>query len=464
VIVRTAAALAEVASGRVAGDPTAVAAGWDFDSRTVPPGGCFVALRGHRDGHDFVGEAFAAGARVALVDREPDGLVLGSGRALVVVADVVAGLQTVARAFRRSRTDLTVVAVAGSTGKTSTKDLLAAILTPVGCHANPGSFNNEFGLPLTICNTPAAARVLVTEMGERRPGDLALLCGVATPEAAVVTNVGLAHAEHLGGPEGAAAVIGELLEALPAAGVAVLNADDPWSPVLAARTEARVVTVGTVETADYRVGEVVLDDRLRPSFTLDGVRMRVPLHGGHHAANAAAAAVVAREALGVSFAAAADALGATTAARWRMELLETTDGVVVLNDAYNANPTSMTAALDALAALTVAGRRIAVLGDMRELGLHHDDAHRSVGERAADLGLDLVVGVGPGGAVIAAAAGPATSVATVADAAAAADLLVGIVRPGDAVLCKASRAVGLERVADRLLGEGRGVVSGSGVR
>jgi len=464
VIAQSAAALAAVTAGRVVGDPTAVATGWDFDSRTVSAGECFVALRGHRDGHDFVGEALTAGAVVALVDHEPAGLVVGSGRALVIVADVVEGLQAAARARRQSRADLAVVAVAGSTGKTSTKDLLAAILAPLGCHANPGSFNNEFGLPLTILDAPAAARVLVTEMGERRPGDLALLCRVALPDAAVVTNVGLAHAEHLGGPEGAAAVIGELLEALPDHGVAVLNADDPWSGSLADRTEARIVTVGTAATADHRVGEIVLDDRLRPSFTLDGVRMRVPLHGGHHAANAAAAAVVAREALGVSFAAAADALGSTAAARWRMELLESADGIVVLNDAYNANPTSMAAALDALAALAVGGRRIAVLGDMRELGIHHDDAHRSIGERAAGLGLDLVVGVGVGGAAIAAAAGAGVAVTTAADAEGAAELLVGIVRPGDAVLCKASRAVGLERVADRLLGDDREVTSGSGVR
>ncbi|MFM7224955.1 MAG: UDP-N-acetylmuramoyl-tripeptide--D-alanyl-D-alanine ligase [Actinomycetota bacterium] len=460
-----AADLARTTAGRVVGDPAAVAAAWDFDSRTVGSEGCFVALRGHRDGHDFVADAFANGATIALVERVPEGVATAAGQALVVVPDVLAALQAAATDRRRSRPDLAVLAVAGSTGKTSTKDLLAAALAALGCHANPGSFNNEFGLPLTICNAPAAARVLVTEMGERRPGDLALLCGIARPDAAIVTNVGLAHAEHLGGPEGAAAVIGELLDALPADGVAVIPADDPWGPVLAQRTAARVVTVGRSPAADYRIDEVVLDDRLRPSFTIAGTRIAVPLHGGHHAANAAAAAVGAHEALGVPFPVVADALRSTAAARWRMELLETSDGIVVLNDAYNANPTSMAAALDALAALRIDGRRIAVLGDMRELGVHHDDAHREVGERAAAAGIDLVVGVGAGGAAIAAAAAAAgVAIAVVDDASAAGDLLVDVAVPADAVLCKASRAVGLERVAERLLEGAPRAASGGGIR
>ena len=310
--------------------------------------------------------------------------------------DTLTALQRLARSVRADRTELDVVAVAGSTGKTSTKDLLAAALTPRGVHANAESFNNEFGLPLTLLNASAAVRIVITEMGERVPGDLTLLCGIAMPRVAVVTNVGLAHAEFLGGPEGVVETLAELLGALPADGTAVLNADDPWSERLAARTEANVVTVGTADDAMYRITAVELDARLRPSFELAGQRLDVPLHGGHHVANAALAAATAHHVFGMPFADVAVELAGTSSGRWRMELVDTDDGITVCNDAYNANPTSMEAALVALAGLPVPGRRVAVLGEMRELGSHAADAHRAVGVRAAELALDLVVGVGEG--------------------------------------------------------------------
>ncbi len=452
-------------AGRVTGDAGARVDSWAFDSRALDPGACFVALRDVRDGHDFVPAAFDAGARVAVVDRAlrppvPD----APGRALVHVDDTLRALQDVGRSVRADRDDVRVVAVAGSTGKTSTKDLLAATLAPLGCHANTESHNNEFGLPLTLCNTPTSAHVVVTEMGERFPGDLALLCDIAQPHVAVVTNVGLAHAEHLGGFEGVADVLGgELLGALPAGGVAIVNADDPWTPHLVARTSATVVTVGLGEDAAYRIADVELDSQLRPSFRLRGVHLRVPLHGGHHVLNAAMAAAVAHKVFGMSFDDIAVELAGASTGKWRMELLETDDAITILNDAYNANPTSMEAALVALAHLPLPGRRVAVLGDMRELGHHADEAHRAVGVRAAGLGLDVIIGVGTGGAVIAETARTrGARVEIVDDAAAALESVDALVDRGDAVLCKASRAVGLELVADGLLARRRRVANGSG--
>jgi UDP-N-acetylmuramoyl-tripeptide--D-alanyl-D-alanine ligase len=454
----TAGEIARRAHGRVAGDAEITVDTWAFDSRALAPGDCFVALRGDRDGHDFVGAAFDAGARVAVVADDFDGSRLERpGRAFVHVDDPLAALQEIARTVRRERRDLHVVAVAGSTGKTSTKDLLAAVLASQGCHANAESYNNEFGLPLTLCNTPDAARVVVTEMGERFAGDLAALCEIAQPDTGVVTNAGLAHAEHLGGPVGVVAVLSELLDALPADGTAVLNGDDPASNDLAASTAAAVVTVGATAGADYRIEDVVVDARLRPSFKMSDTRFTVPLHGEHHVQNAAMAIAVAHHVFALPFDELALELGSARPGRWRMELLETPDGVVVLNDSYNANPASMEAALVALARFPVpAGRRrIAVLGDMRELGAHHDDAHREAGERAAELAVDLVVGVGAGGEAIAAAAREAgADVLTAADADAAFALLAPVVGAGDAVLVKGSRAVGLERLAAALEASG----------
>jgi UDP-N-acetylmuramoyl-tripeptide--D-alanyl-D-alanine ligase len=464
-MVMTADEIARRSGGDVVGARGAEVDSWAFDSRRLDAGACFVALHGERNGHDFVDAAFAAGARVAIVDRtfRPPAP-LDPRHALVQVGDTLHALQAIARSVRTGRTDLQVTAVAGSTGKTSTKDLLASTLTPLGCHANAESFNNEFGLPITLCNLPMSARVAVTEMGERLPGDLALLCDIARPQSAIITNVGLAHAEHLGGYEGAAAVLAELMSALPSDGVAVLNADDEWTPRLASATRAAVVTVGNSAEADYRIDDVELDGHLRPSFRMGPARLRIPLHGTHHVINAAMAAAIAHRVFRMPYDEIAVQLAGASTGKWRMELLETDDAVTILNDAYNANPTSMDAALTALAHLPQPGRRIAVLGDMRELGHHHDEAHRAVGVRAAALGLDVIIGVGPGGAVIARTARERGAETALVDTAAAAlDRVDALVRTGDAVLCKASRAVGLEIVADGLLARRRHGNDGSGV-
>jgi UDP-N-acetylmuramoyl-tripeptide--D-alanyl-D-alanine ligase len=451
----TAAELASRSGGRVVeGDDTAVCTSYGFDSRALDRGACFVALRGHRDGHDFVDDAFHAGAVVALVSRERPGRhPLPAGLAVVRVADTVAGLARAAASVRAEHGALEVVAVAGSTGKTSTKDLVAAALSAGRrVHANAESYNNEFGLPLTILGMDAATEVLVTEMGERFPGDLAALCEVARPTVGIVTNVGLAHAEHLGGPGGAAAAMAELLGALPPEGVAVLPADDPWTPWLRARCVAPVVTAGTDPGADYAVSSVRVDPHLRASFTLAGTTFDVPIRGAHQVGNAALAVAVAHL-LGVPLTDAAAAMRDAPPPRWRLEVHESSRGVTVLDDSYNANPASMDAALRSLAHLPARGRRVAVLGDMRELGAHADAAHTAVGRLAVELGIDVVIGVGPGGADIAASAAGCGETVTVADAAAALAAIEERVGPGDAVLVKASRAVGLESVAAALLDE-----------
>jgi UDP-N-acetylmuramoyl-tripeptide--D-alanyl-D-alanine ligase len=331
-------------------------------------------------------------------------------------------------------------------------------------HASAASFNNEIGLPVTLLGAPDTTGAVVLEMGARFAGNITELCAIARPSIGVITHVGLAHAEHLGGPAGAAAVIGELIDALPAGGLAVLNADDEWTGALAARVPASVATVTAGHRGgDYRIEDVELDDELRPSFALNGQPVAVPLHGEHQAENAALALAVAHRGFDIPLDVAASSLGSVRPARWRLERHQAGNGVIVFNDAYNANPTSMGAALRALAQTATTGRRIAVLGDMLELGEHADEAHAAVGRHAVELEIDIVIGVGAGGHRIAGAASGA-QVHTAPDAVAALRITIELVEPGDAVLVKASHAIGLETVAPGLLAhlDSRPTIRGSG--
>jgi UDP-N-acetylmuramoyl-tripeptide--D-alanyl-D-alanine ligase len=455
----TAAEVAAATGGElVVGDPSTMFASFTNDSRALDAvsNACFVALRDQRDGHDFVDAAFAAGAIGAVVRDVPAGLQHAGGRAIVRVADPAQALIVLATAARDRLPDLQVVAITGSTGKTSTKDLTAAALA-VGrvVHANPESFNNEIGLPLTVLGADEQTEVLVTEMGARFAGNIAELCAIARPSIGVVTNLGLAHAEHLGGADGVVAVKGELIEALPRDGVAVLDGDDQLTPKLAARSKAPILRCGSGPGVDVRLTRCELDDQLRAAIVArtpwGTVSTRLELRGQHQATNALFAIAVAGW-LGIAPDVIAAGLAAATGSRWRLELERRADGLAVLNDVYNANPTSMAAALRALAALPTKGRRIAVLGDMRELGDASRDAHVAIGELAAALNVDVVVGVGEGGAAIADAAATVAQRVNVADANEALDAVRTIVAPGDVVLVKASRAVGLEHVATGLLG------------
>jgi UDP-N-acetylmuramoyl-tripeptide--D-alanyl-D-alanine ligase len=416
----------------------------ELDSRRIGPGGLFVALAGERvDGHVHAAGAVGAGA-VGVLAARPVGV------PAVVVPDVPAALADLARAVLDRLPDVTVVGVTGSSGKTSTKDLLAQLLAELGpTVAPPGSFNNELGHPYTVLRSTVDTRYLVLEKSARGVGHVAWLTRIARPRIGVVLNVGTAHLGEFGSRENIARAKGELVEALPADGVAVLNADDPLVLAMADRTAARVVTVGLAETADVRAVDVTLDERGTPSYELVTAAGSVPItlavHGEHQVGNSLAAAAVAVE-LGMPLPAVADALGRARAlSRWRMEVTERSDGVLVVNDAYNANPESMAAALRALTTMARGRRSWAVLGEMGELGPAAADEHRRIGELTAELGVDRVVVVGPGAQPMHAAA--REGAVHVDDADAAIALLRAQLRPEDVVLVKASRAAGLERVA-----------------
>ncbi|MFF4365941.1 UDP-N-acetylmuramoyl-tripeptide--D-alanyl-D-alanine ligase [Streptomyces sp. NPDC001594] len=459
------AEIADITGGRPHDipDPSATVDGpVVIDSRQVEPGSLFAAFAGEQvDGHDYAERAVAAGAAAVLAARPV-------GVPAIVVDDVEKALGALARAVvGRLGTD--VVALTGSAGKTSTKDLIAQVLQH---HAptvwTPGSLNNEIGLPLTALKATAETRHLVLEMGARGIGHIAYLTGLTPPRIGLVLNVGTAHIGEFGGREAIAQAKGELVEALPSeaeGGVAVLNADDLLVRAMSARTKARTVLFGEAEDADVRATEVRMTPSGQPSFTLhtptgcSDVTLR--LYGEHHVSNALAAAAVAHV-LGMSVEEIATALsGAGTLSRWRMEVTERADGVTIVNDAYNANPESMRAALRALAAMGGAGkegggRTWAVLGPMAELGDASLAEHDAVGRLAVRLNVSRLVAVGGReaswlqlGAYNEGSWGEESVL--VSDAQAAVDLLRSELRPGDVVLVKASRSVGLERVALALL-------------
>jgi UDP-N-acetylmuramoyl-tripeptide--D-alanyl-D-alanine ligase len=453
--------LAEVArhtGGTLTGDAGAPVTGAvTLDSRAVSPGDLFVAVVGERvDGHDFLGAAAAAGAAGALATR-PDGAL-----PVIVVDDPVAALGRLAAAVheRLVAGGLRTLAITGSSGKTSTKDLLGQVLAAAGPTVSPpGSYNNDIGLPLTVLTAGEDTRYLVLEMGSRGPGHIARLCQVARPDVGVVLNVGSAHLGEFGSAEGIARAKGELVEALTGAGTAVLNADDPRVLGMASRTRARVLTTGRAVDAEIRATDVVMGDAGRATFTLHAAGEAHPVNlrvvGEHQVANALSAAGAAL-AVGLRPGQVAAALSvAVPLSRWRMEVDRRADGVTVVNDAYNANPESMRAALAALAGLP-ATRRIAVLGAMAELGPDADAEHERLGRDAAAAGVDLVVAVGPDAVGIADGARasgrrPGEESVHVPDRAAARELLSEVLRPGDVVLIKASRSYGLEVLAADLL-------------
>ena len=451
------AEIATIVGGRLAdADPATVVTGSvEYDSRLVAAGGLFLALPGERvDGHDFVATAFEQGAVAALVSHRVAG-------PHVQVEDGVAALTALAAAVVRRLPAVTVVGVTGSSGKTSTKDLLAHLLARLGPTVAPaGSLNNELGLPYTVLRADESTRFLVLEMGSRGVGHIRHLAAIAPPGIGVVLNVGSAHIGEFGSREAIAQAKGELVEAVGADGLAVLNADDPLVRAMAARTRARVVLAGEAPDADVRADGVDLDELGRASFALHSsgrsANVGLRLVGAHHVGNALAAAAVALEA-GMPLADIAAALGeAVPASRWRMEVTERPDGVVVINDAYNANPESMRAALKALASVARSrradgGRSFAVLGQMAELGADGPAEHDALGRLAVRLDISRVIAVGELARPIqhgAALEGLWNGESTwVADVDAAVRMLRAELRPADVVLVKASRAASLERVA-----------------
>ncbi|MBF9070986.1 UDP-N-acetylmuramoyl-tripeptide--D-alanyl-D-alanine ligase [Streptacidiphilus fuscans] len=459
----TLAEVAEATGGKLVDTPdpqTRVTGPVVHDSRQILPGALFVAVAGERvDGHDFAERAVAEQGAAAVLATRPVGV------PAVVVDDVLDALAKLAHAVSLRLTDTTVVALTGSTGKTSTKDLIAQVLGAKGRTVyTEGSFNNEIGFPLTVLKAEQDTEFLVLEMGARGKGHIAELCGICRPKVGLVINVGTAHLGEFGSREGIAEAKGELVESLPAEGVAVLNGDDPMVRGMAPRTAARVVLYGEAADATVRAGDVRFDELQRASFTLStptgSAQVALKLYGEHHVSNALAAAAVATE-CGMDVEQIAAALsGAGSLSKWRMELTERQDGVTVINDAYNANPDSMRAALRALAAIGGRGpearRTWAVLGEMRELGEDSLTEHDAVGRLAVRLNIAQLVAVGGREAACMELGARnegswGEESVLVPDADSAIELLREQVRPGDVVLVKASRSVGLERVAAALL-------------
>lgn len=424
--------LAAAVAGRLHG-PDVVVDGASNDSRAVRPGELFVPVVAERDGHEFIEVALAAGAGAYLTSRPP------VGGTAIEVADTVAALQDAGRLARAALTG-PVIGVTGSVGKTSVKDMLAGVLAQrLRTAASERSFNNELGVPLTLLGAPDGTEAVVVEMGARNVGHIAELCSVASPTIGIVTRVAAVHTEVFGTIDDVARAKAELVSALPATGTAVLNADDARVAAMAAGASAHVLTFG--ERGQVQAAGVTLDDALQARYRLRSpwgdVDVSLGVRGHHQVGNSLAAAATALV-CGLSLDEVAAGLAEASLSPWRMDLQTAPGGALVLNDAYNANPTSTAAALRALAALP-ARRRIAVLGVMAELGTSSDEDHRAIAELARELGIE-VLSVGA----------PDYDADDVADIDAAADRLRDL-GDGDAVLVKGSRVAGLELLAERLL-------------
>ena len=483
------ARIAEIVGGSLAdisladAQATHVTGTVEFDSRAITPGGLFLALPGERsDGHDFARAAVEAGAAAVLAARpvgvpaivappaaemDAEAGVLshdadGSGAAVLGALARLAG----AVAAELVVGGLRIVGITGSSGKTSTKDLIAAVLRPLGeVIAPPGSFNNELGHPWTVLRATEQTDFLVLEMSARHAGNIAALARIAPPAIAVVLNVGTAHLGEFGSREMIAKTKAELVQAIPSSGVVILNVDDPVVAAMAELTSARVVGVGRSDSAQVRADNVVLDDLARPRFTLcapgGSIEIQLAVHGEHQVGNALCAAAVALE-CGATLEQVASALaGAAGSSRRRMEVRTRADGVTVINDAYNANPDSMRAGLQALAVMAGSGQRRswAVLGEMGELGEDSITEHDRIGRLAVRLDISRLVVVGTGrpmsamhhGAVMEGSWGSESII--VADADAALALLRSELAPGDVVLVKASNSVGLGALAESLVSD-----------
>ncbi len=458
--------LVEVLGGQLlAGVGSSMVNGIAIDSREVEAGSAFIVFHGERvDGHTFIPEALGRGARAVVVTRDDEAIRASmemarhGGAGLVLVADAERALQDLA-SYHRDRLFCPVVGITGSTGKTTTKDFLKCALSErLRVVATTGNQNNELGVPLTITRAGADTEALVVEVAMRGLGQIARLCEIARPTHGVVTNVGMSHIELLGTQEAIQTAKGELVLAIPADGRVYLNGDDALTVALRDRAQAPVTTYGLSDECDLRAQEVQVSNDGRPSFVMStprgDVEVTLAVPGRHNVYNALAAAAVALD-LGVAPTEVAKGLGATTASDMRMQVFETAAGVVVINDAYNANPTSMRAALRTLAEMSTTGKRVAVLGDMRELGSLSELQHFEVGETIATLGIDALVTTGELGKRIAegaAAAGvQSANVRPCATVEEAVEVLDDLLEVGDLVLVKASRAVGLERVIEGIM-------------
>ncbi|MDQ3314121.1 MAG: UDP-N-acetylmuramoyl-tripeptide--D-alanyl-D-alanine ligase [Verrucomicrobiota bacterium] len=444
-------AIAEYAKGSLAtGDPNVLISRISTDSRTIEAGDLFVPIRGENfDGHRFLAETAERGAVGALVEESWRGLA-PDGFALIRVADTLAAYQEIAASYRKSL-PLSVIGITGSNGKTSTKDFVAAALGKrFQVTKTEGNCNNHVGLPQTILEANRAHEIGVWELGMNHPGEIAPLARIAVPDAAIITNIGIAHVEFMGSRERIAQEKGALVEAISSGGTVVLNADDPFSELIARRTRAKVIFAG-IEKGTLRAEDIRQSAEGSEFTVLEGAhrcRAQLPVAGLHMVQNAILAIAAAR-AFGVSLEECAAGLASTPLTKARLQLREIR-GVRFLDDSYNANPESMKAALRTLLELETDGERIAVLGQMGELGVESERAHIEVGQAAAALRIDRLITIGDTAAGIGRAAQSAgleqaTNLATAIEAA---DLLAQVTSPGDLVLVKGSRFARTERVLE----------------
>lgn len=449
----------------ICGDRDAYASDIAIDSRACAPRCLFVAIEGeHADGHDYLDSALENGARVLMVTRDPGALTpvlttaLTRGASVVRVEDPIRAIQDLA-SWYRERLLCPVVAITGSTGKTTTKDLLVSVLSRsmrvVGTRDNR---NNELGVPLTILSAGSDTDVLVVEMGMRGLGQIARLCEIARPLIGLVTNVGSSHIEVVGSQDAILRAKAELVEAIPEDGAVFVNGDDANSRGLAGRAIAEVSRYGLEEACDVRGADVEIDAAGHAAFVMQtpqgSAEVHCPVPGRHNVYNSLAAAAVALR-LAVPLEQVAEAIGVATVTSMRMETLSTATGVTVVNDAYNANPSSMRAAVDTLAEMETRGRRIAVLGDMAELGGLTDLAHFELGELVARSTVDVLVTVGPRAFRIAEGARaegmPSDAVRPCATPDEALEVLEDLIERDDVLLVKASRVMGLETIVEGLV-------------
>ena len=445
--------IAQWSDGSLAGgDPARTVTRVCTDSRQLQPGDLFIALKGEAfDGHRFVAAAAQAGAAAAMVETAFTGEV-PPGFGLIHLmrgADPLAGLQALAAHYRASL-PLRVIGLTGSSGKTSTKDFLAAVFASrFRVLKTQGNFNNHIGVPLTLLEASAEDEIGIVEMGMNHPGEIPPLAAMAQAESAVITNIGTAHIEFLGSREGIAQEKGHLAETLPTNGYLILKADDDFSPAIAARSRAHAVTAG-IGCGDFSAEVLetgVNGSRFRVHGKADSAEVTLPVPGLHMIENALLA-LAAGACYGISLEEGARGLAASRLTHGRLEQ-KRLGGIDFLDDTYNANPDSMRAALRTLATLPVSGRRIAVLGRMGELGSQSESGHRAVGAEAAASKVDLLLAVGAEEAGFLAQAAQAAGLANVRhlpDPAAAAAVLAETVRPGDLVLVKGSRSARMERI------------------
>lgn len=461
----TAGEITRECGGRMASGMSDLTAftGISTDSRDVNVGDIFIAFTGVKtDGRAYVEQAVDRGAMGIIA--QPDEAYpflktipeMYTYITLIEVDDALVAYQQIARLLRR-KSRARVVAVTGSVGKTTTKDMVASILSKTGqTVASTANFNNEYGLPATFTAVEESTDFVVVEMGMRGKGQIAELMAIARPHAGVITNVGVSHYELLGSEDNIAEAKSEMAANLGDQATLVLNADDPYTPLMKQKTKANVVTFGS--RADVRADDVVFDDLARASFTIkttvDGkalsIPVALPVSGRYNVSNALAAAAVSL-AIGVVPSDVVAGLASATPSANRMAVLKTAVGVIILNDTYNASPASVRAALETLAAVK-GGRKIAVLGEMLELGELSTAAHSAVGRLCAENGVDRLVVVGKRAADIAAGAADAgmspDAIFRVESADEAGAILTSKMGEGDVVLVKASRALGLERIVE----------------